>query len=127
MFFVLPFLLYICNIKINGDMDKNTMLNEIERIDNALKELRDERVKVLKEYVEHLNSKYQDLKGKYVNYVGLLKYGGAHKEEGFFEEFALLGGKIQPILYKKKKDGTPSKNTVSFYCWYDDFDLILAE
>lgn len=99
-------------------MDNNAVLKEFERIDNEILKLREERKRVKELYVNFLNDKYNHLIGKKVKCT----YGTYSNQDeiGFFGGFyspysTIIRTGVEPLMYKVKKDGTPSKNKISFY------------
>ena len=115
---------------ISTKMDTNTILKEFERIDNEVIKLRDERKAIKESYVKHLNEKYNHLIGKKV----ICKYGVYSNQEeiGFFEGFyapynTIVKTGVEPLVYKIKKDGTPSKNKIAFYTTHPNFIIEEAE
>lgn len=111
-------------------MDTITVTKEIERIDNEILKLRYERNEVKESYAKHLNDKYNHLIGKKVKCT----YGiySNQVEIGYFEGFYVpccttVKTGVEPLLYKIKKDGTPSKNEITFYTTHPNFIIEEAE
>ena len=105
-------------------MDTNSVLKDFERIDNEILKLRDERKHIKELYVKYLNDKYNHLIGKKVKCT----YGvySNYDEIGFFEGFcapcsSIVTTGVEPLMYKIKKDGTPSKQKITFYTMHPEY------
>lgn len=110
-------------------MDKDYILKEYDRIDNEISNLREERLKIKRDYLNHLNDTYEYLVGKKVECkygrdlnFSVVGYFGGYRMSNAFNR---LG--VEPIIYKIKKDGSPSKNTEAFHTFEPNFEIILAE